>query len=62
MNIIKHNGTAYKLLDDVLMFASLDNDDNIIETVGEEWSEVDFDRMDRIDRITADQAFDYLIK
>jgi hypothetical protein len=40
------NGTAYKLLNGVLMFAPLDNDNVIIE---EDWGKVDFDQLSSVD-------------
>jgi hypothetical protein len=67
------NGTAYKLLNGVLMFAPLDNDNVIIEAFGEEdWGEVDFDRLSTVDSLYPKQALfvlkttmemnDYLLK
>jgi hypothetical protein len=67
------NGTAYKLLNGVLMFAPLNNDNEVIEAFGEEdWSKVDFDRLSTVDSIYPKQALitltstmelnDYLLK
>ena len=51
------NGTAYKLLNGVLMFAPLDNDNKVIEAFGEEdWGEVDFAQLSTVDSLYPKQA------
>lgn len=46
-------GTAYKLINNVLMFTPLDNENNLS---GKDWNEVDFFSIDEIDGYYPNQA------